>query len=181
MQPEHQSQSSCISLDEEIDVDALVADAPVEHRQPSRRTFSIEDQVSANWLVKKVVAARQYAAQVKIWAELELRRSAREEQSLMFLFGRQIEGWTRSEIKRLGGRKKSIALPGGTVAIRTVQQSLRIDDEMSVIEWAKANCPTAITVSTKLSKTTIADHFKSTGELPSGTHIEPESETFLIR
>ena len=42
----------------------------------------------------------------------------REEKTLMFLFGRQIEDWAKAEIEKLRGRRKSINLPGGTVGFR---------------------------------------------------------------
>jgi hypothetical protein len=60
------------------------------------RQFAIVDEQSANWLIRKITAARQYAVQVAEWAEQEKRRAAREEQCLMYLFGRQIELWAKA-------------------------------------------------------------------------------------
>ena len=37
--------------------------------------FRVADEDSANWLIKKIVEARQYAARVKAWADREVRRA----------------------------------------------------------------------------------------------------------
>src|SRR4051812_10376686 len=82
------------------------------------KEFRIDCEDHANWLIRKISDARQYAARVKEWAEQELRRAQREEQTLLFLFGRQIESWTECEIAKLKGRRKSLALPAGIVGFR---------------------------------------------------------------
>src|SRR4051794_28526957 len=43
------------------------------------KMFVIEDEKSASWLVRKILAARAYASRVKAWSEAEQRRAAREE------------------------------------------------------------------------------------------------------
>lgn len=158
------------------------AETDVEVLKDVPRGFAIDCEEHANWLVKKVVAARTYAARVKQWAEREQRRAAREEQTLMFLFGRQLETWTRSEISKLRGRRKSINLPAGMVGIRVVGPSLKVDDEDRVIAWAMTYCPAVVITLPKLSRIALKDHFEATGELPeAGAHIEPESERFYLR
>lgn len=148
------------------------------------RQFAIVDEQSANWLIRKIAAARQYAVQVAEWAEQEKRRAAREEQCLMYLFGRQIELWAKSEIDQKKGKRKSLALPAGVVGFRSVGPFLQIDDEKLVLEWARSSCPAAVTKVTleKLSRTVLKDHFESTGELPvDGAHLEQGSERFYIK
>lgn len=160
-------------IDAEVDVDVL---------RSVPKQFTIEDEKSANWLVKKVIAARQYAERVKVWAEQELRRAEREEQTLMFLFGRQIEGWVRSELERLNGKKKSLTLPAGAIGFRTIAQKLVVDDEPTVIEWAKVNLPTAVIVVEKLAKSVLNEHTEQSGEIPdTGVHIEPACERFYVK
>ncbi len=146
------------------------------------KEFRIDCEEHANWLIRKVLAARAYASRVKEFAEQELRRAGREEQTLMFLFGRQIEGWAQSEIAKLNGRRKSLVLPAGTVGFRKVSAKLVIDDEKVVLAWAKQNCPTAIVVVEKLAKSVIDDAMAASGIVPDdGAHVEPETEKFFVR
>jgi phage host-nuclease inhibitor protein Gam len=148
------------------------------------RQFAIVDEQSANWLIRKIAAARQYAVQVAGWAEQEKRRAAREEQCLMYLFGRQIELWAKSEIEQKKGKRKSLSLPAGVVGFRAVAPSLQVDDEKLVLEWARSSCPGAVTTVTleKLSRAVLKDHFESTGEMPSdGAHVERGGERFYIK
>lgn len=145
------------------------------------KQFAIVDEKTANWLVRKIIEARQYDAQVKTWAAKECRRAEREEMTLMFLFGRQIEAWTKDQIGRLSGRRKSICLPAGTVGFRSQNAKLVIDDEFAVLNWARQNLPSAIQSTEKLLKSILNGHFETSGELPEkGAHVEPAREKFSI-
>jgi phage host-nuclease inhibitor protein Gam len=158
--------------DAEVDMEVLKA-VP--------KAFAIEDEKSANWLIKRIVSARQYAARVKEWAEQELRRADREEKTLMHLFGRQIEGWAREEIDKLKGKRKSINLPAGAVGFRTVKPCLQVDDEAFVIRWASENLPAAVVTVQKLSRSALKDHFAETGDMPpEGVHVDPGGDRFFI-
>jgi hypothetical protein len=160
-------------IDAEVDIEVL---------RTVPKAFEIADENTANWLVKKVVAARQYGERVKEWAEQERRRAEREEATLLYLFGRQLERWVKGEIERLAGKKKSICLPGGTVGFRRVNASLQVDDEQTVLLWAKRNCPQAVVVKESLSRSELKSHFEATGVIPDeGAHVEPERESFSIR
>jgi hypothetical protein len=160
-------------LDAEVDVEVLKA-VP--------KAFAIDCEEHANWLVRRIIMARAYASRVKQYAEQELRRAEREEQTLLFLFGRQIEAWAQSEIAQFKGRRKSLALPAGTVGFRKIAAKLVIDDEKVVLVWAKENCPSAVVVIEKLSKSVIDEQMRATGVVPdAGAHVEPEAERFYIR
>ena len=144
--------------------------------------FSVADEQSANWLIRRMLESRAYAARVKAWAEQEAARAAREERTLVFLFGRQLEAWAKVEIEKLNGRRKSLALPAGTVGFRTVSPGLQVEDEQAVLEWARDNCPAAVTVVEKLSRSLVRQHFEQTGEMPAdGARIEPGGEKFFVR
>jgi hypothetical protein len=158
------------------------ADVDIEILKTVPKQFAIVDEDTANWLVRKINSARAYAASVKDFAERELRRAAREEQTLFFLFGRQIEAWARHEIEKLNGRRKSVSLPGGCIGFRKLAAKLVIDDEKVVLSWAKQNCPNAVVVTERLSKSALDDLVETTGVIPDGgAHVEPESERFYIK
>ena len=176
---EHSISGSQIGLPASHPVDA---ETDLEVMKSVPKQFEITDDKTANWLVKKVMAARAYAQSVKEWADREARRAAREETTLLFLYQRQLETWCRAEIVSRGGRTKSVSLPAGTVALRTVNESLQVDDETAVLNWAKENCPQAVTVVEKLSRAVLKQYFEATGELPdAGAHVEPARESFSIR
>jgi phage host-nuclease inhibitor protein Gam len=160
-------------VDAEVDIEILKA---------IPKQFAIVDENSANWLVRKIMAARQYIINVKAWADLEQKRAQREEMTLMFLFGRQIENWTKDQIDKLDGRRKSISLPAGTVGFRSEKRKLVIDDDDTVLGWVRKNLPAAIKTEETLMKSVLNEHFDKTGEVPDvGAHVEPASEKFSIR
>lgn len=174
------------------DGDGLAAELPLCHAEDAAtdvetlravpENFSASDERSVAWLVRRVVAARDYARHVKEYAEVELARAAREEKVLLFLFGRQAEEWVRDQISKSGGRRKSINMPGGTVGFRRTVESLVVDDEQAVMSWARTNCPEAIVKIERLSKTSLKAHLEATGEIPTtGAHVEPAVDRFFIR
>lgn len=158
------------------------ADLDLEVLKGIPKGFVIDSEEKANWLVRKVGEARKYSEHVKEWADRELRRAAREEQMLMFLFGRQIESWTRDEIDKLRGRRKSLNLPAGSVGFRSTPPRIVVDDETQVLLWAKRFLPTAVIVVEKLAKSILNDHCGTTGEIPEvGVHVESAGEKFYIK
>lgn len=158
------------------------AETDVEILRSLPKQFEVTDDKTANWLVKRIMQSRAYALRVKEWAEQEMRRAAREEQTLLFLYGRQIESWAKDEIGRFSGRRKSISLPGGTIGFRTAPTRLVVDDEAAVIAWARQNLPVAVLTVEKLSKTTLNEYAEKTGVIPdAGVHVEPQADRFFIR
>lgn len=158
------------------------AEVDLEILRAIPKQFEINDEKTANWLVRKVLSARKYASDVADWAESEKRRAEREEHCLLFLFGRQLETWAKEELQRRGGKRKSIGLPGGTLCFRTLNPSLQVDDEQMVLAWAKSSLPSAVVISEKLSRAILGDHFRSTGEVPpAGAHVDKGGERFSIR
>ncbi len=74
--------------------------------------------------------------------------------------------------------KRSLTLPYGTLRFRRVPAALAIDQEAEVLAWAGTQCPEALKVS--LLKTPLTEHWKATGEVPPGTAVVPEHDTFSI-
>jgi hypothetical protein len=170
----------CLALPQVADT--ADADVDLELLKSVPKRFCIDSENAANWLVRKVVAARNYGVAVKAYSEKELRRASREEEVLLFLFSRQAEEWARVEIERLGGRRKSIILPAGSMCLRHEKTKLIVDDEQAVIAWARSRVPQAIQTAEKLLKSVLNIYFESTGELPeAGAHLEREREKFSIR
>ncbi|MEX2673456.1 MAG: host-nuclease inhibitor Gam family protein [Phycisphaeraceae bacterium] len=144
--------------------------------------FHVHDAGSASWLVRRVVEAREYAKRVRDWAEREQRRAGQEEEFLLFRYGKQLEYWAAGEIERQRGKRRSIGLPGGTVGFRKVGALLVIEDEAAVLAWARRHLVEAVVVTEKVSKSTLNEHLKETGELPPvGIRITEPFDRFYIK
>lgn len=142
--------------------------------------FTVQDAASANWVIRKIVEARAYAARVKAWAELEQRRAQREEDGLLRQFGADLEDWARRQIAQQNDGRRSVSLPAGVVGFRTEPTRLSVVDEGKVMDWCRINLPSAIRVIESVPKTPLVDHFKRTGECPDGTAFVGGGERFNI-
>jgi hypothetical protein len=142
----------------------------VDPEVPER--FSIRDQATASWLVRKVNEARQYRDRVKIWAAAEIRRAEREEQFFISRWGAELEGWARQQIAGQH-RSKSLRLPAGTVGFRSEPPKVTLLDEPAVIAWCEKHLRVALRVQTTVLKSEILSHLKQTGEQPPGAEVDP--------
>jgi phage host-nuclease inhibitor protein Gam len=144
--------------------------------------FCVRDDESANWVVKKIIENREYAKRCAIWCNREQARAMREEEFFLFRFGQQLLDYTRQKIASAGGRRKSVSLPAGTVGFRSEPLKLVVDDEGSVIAWAKQHRPELISTIERPSKSGLNEHFEQTGEVPdAGVRIEPAREKFFVK
>ena len=158
--------------------------------------FAVRDASSANWLVRRIVEARNYSDHVRAWAALEIRRAERDEQFFLQRYGAQLEAWARQELSACGGRRRSIALPGGMIGFRRGHPHLLVLQPNELVGWCRAhlldalvveisatgavaetlwqfgqeNCTDA-KVSESFSKTILEQHVRNTGECPSGAEI----------
>ena len=169
------------TVDAADELSALLADAAGDDLVPEAEVFHICDAKTANWVVRKIVDAREYGRRVKIWAAQELHRAEREEERLLYLFGGQLDTWAKCELQKLKGRKKSVALPAATLGYRHEPDRLIVSDEQALLVWAKEHCPAAVEVVEKLLKTPINELFVATGELPPGTELQTARDKFYIR
>jgi len=149
---------------------------------PEPESFAVNDARQANWLVRRIVESRQYREHVQEWAAQELKRAEADEARLMYMFGSQLRAWASAEIEGHGGRRKSVALPAGTVGFRTAPVKLIVDDEKSVVAWAKTHHPEMVVVVEQVAKSALNDLLAQTGEIPeAGVHIEPAMEKFFVK
>jgi hypothetical protein len=161
------------------DAGAAVADDAADVPQVPAG-FEVVDAASASWACRKINEARAHARRSRAWADREIARARRDEERLMFLFGRQLQEFAEREIAKLKGRRRSVCLPGGTLAFRRTGPTLVFDDPEMVLAWAKANCADAVVVKEQVSKSMVNRHVESTGEIPDGAHIDVGRDRFLI-
>lgn len=146
--------------------------------------FSVTDQGSANWLVRKIVNARDYRKRVERWAEQEIARAEREEAFFFSRFGGQLEQWVRRHLSETGSRKRSVNLPAGRVGLRAVGPSVVVEDSDAVITWARTHCPQAIEERTtvRIIKRHLNEHVEQTGELPEqGVTVRPAGDRLVVK
>ncbi len=145
-------------------------------------TFAVNDDDSANWLVRRIIEARNYSARCAEWCEREQARAARTEQFFLWRYGPQLVRWLESRIAEDGGRRKSVNLPAGTVGFRSEPAKVVIDDEGAVVAWCKEHKPDLVQMVERLSKSGLNAYIKQTGELPEkGVRIESEREKFYVK
>lgn len=144
--------------------------------------FAVNDDSSANWVIRKILECRAYAKRCGDWYEGEQARAKNQEKFFLFRFGQQLQEYARRKIEAERTRRKSISLPAGSLGFRHEGPKLIIDDEAAVIQWAKEHMPALVTTVDRLSKSSLNDHVAQTGEVPEvGVHIEPAKEQFYIR
>lgn len=175
--------------------------------QPSvPERFTICDESTANWVVRKVSDARSYAEHVRAWADAELRRARREEQFFLTRFGSQLEAWLRHELVARGGRRRSINLPAGVLGLRSAPPCLRIIDEATLLAWCRRHLSEALHVRAETSgvealrlerlvgseapesRVTVAvnkfvlnGYFGTTGDVPEGVEVQPREDVLIVR
>ncbi|MFN3168762.1 MAG: host-nuclease inhibitor Gam family protein [Phycisphaeraceae bacterium] len=142
--------------------------------------FRVQDHQSANWVVRKVIAARQYAQRIEEWATAETQRARQEETYFMRRFEAELRAWFVGELAHQPGKAKSINLPAGRVGIRRRGPKIEVADQAVVLAWAADHCPAAIKRTESILKTPLTEHFEATGELPDGVVLHDAIDVFYI-
>ena len=177
---------------------------PPEPDVPER--FSVRDEGSANWVVRKVKEARAYVEHVEAWAAAEIRTAQRQEQFFLRRFGHQLQAWLAGQIGDCDGRRKSFQLPAGTVGLRARPPRVEVTDYEALISWCRERLPEALTVcveasgaeaeqlrrwqrstcpearlTQQVSKTCLMRHLKDTGEKPTAAGVARGPEESFIK
>lgn len=142
--------------------------------------FHVVDHSTANWVVRRIVAARAYRQKVEVWAAAEIRRAEREEQFFASRWGSELEAFARAQIAAQG-RRKSICLPAGTIGFRVAPRRLELRNEQHLLAWCRTSLPAAIRVTERVLKGVVLKHFLQTGELPAGGDIAGGAPYFFIK
>lgn len=168
--------------------------------------FSVRDEATANWLVRKIAECRAYAMRVSAWAAAETLRAEREEQFFWHHYGSQLESWATEEVRKLKRGRKSFNLPAGSVGFRSERPKLVITDEKILLDWCRRNLPEALNliveasgltaaslqewqrlncpdahISEEVTKSVVNEHAQSTGEVPDGTEWFPAGDKFYVK
>lgn len=143
--------------------------------------FHVRDEKTASWLIRKICEERTHRQRVLDWYETETRRSNQREQFLLQRFGGELSEWTRQELGRQLGRRRSIHLPAGIVGFRTEPMKIVITDETTLAEWCRQHLPGALKITESILKSEVGDHITSTGECPHGAELQGGRDKFYIK
>jgi len=89
-------------------------------------TFAVTDAASANWVIRKIVEARAYAARVRHWSALEIRRAEREEQFFIRRFGVELEVGIRVTVLPIGMFRCSMMFHSLSLTSQIVGKTLTV-------------------------------------------------------
>lgn len=140
--------------------------------------FSVHDEASAAWAADKILSARERLARVTAACAEMIAEAGREVADLEGLFLPQLEEWARQNPPRKG---KTIRLPTGALAFRTVPGGPRVADEEAALSWARQHLPAAVQVRERVIAAEIKGYVAATGELPPGVELAEERETFSVK
>lgn len=174
-----------------------------------RERFSVTDFKSASWVAQKIKACRAYVEDVKKWAKAEERKAQQAEEFYLSAYGGQLKELAQNTLA--DAKKKYLDLPGARIQLRKQPVKLVIEDEEVALSWAQDHCRDALThtalidlrnaspeqldeltallerfnmgmrVEMSLAKSELNNHFKNTGEVPSGCRVEGgEDEVYVI-
>lgn len=166
--------------------------AYVDEEEPRAQDgWHIEDVGALDWALSRVAALQREIRENEAITEAAIARlkvrtatlNARAERGVAFFSGRIQEYAELHRAELLGGgKRKSRALPHGSVAWKKRGGQPVVTDDAKLLEWSIAQPPELglCRLSWKPAWDIIKENVKKTGEIPPGVDIEPESETFKI-
>ena len=140
-----------------------------------RAPFVVDDASKAAWALDKILAARERAARVKAACAAMVAEAEREVADAEGFFLPLLEAWARANPPAKG---KTIRLPTGALAFRSVPGGPRVYDDAAALEWARANLPDAVVTREAVLRSAITDYVKATGDLPPGVDRVAARESF---
>lgn len=161
-----------------------VLNTPREQSLPlprSAEAFTVKDERTANWVIKKILEHRAYRKRVSEWAETEQARAQRTEDFLLNRFGAELREWLQQALVQRRSRQKSINLPAGRLGLRRKEQRLVVKDQKALVDWAKAHAPHLVRTLETVSKQALNEHFLESGELAPGVSLEPAGDCLYVR
>ncbi|RYZ64929.1 MAG: hypothetical protein EOP09_15130 [Proteobacteria bacterium] len=148
--------------------------------------FSVRDENSANWVVRKIAQARARVDRMKGLkrsAGVEIKQADAEVKFFKERFGPELEAFAREML--FGSKKKSFKLLEGTLVFRTRPEKFSVTDHEAAVAWAKEFCPEAVqkvpTVTEVLDEALLESYFRNTGDVPFGCLYEVAKEVFDVK
>ncbi len=157
-----------------------------------REGWHIESLDTADWALRRIAELQVEVEEndsvlaatiAKLQARTE-KLNASANRGLEFFSGRLREYAELNQAMLLkGGKKKSRALPSGSIGWKTVPAKLTVTDDAKALAWAEKQPVESelLRIRTEVSKSALAAHFKGSGEVPPGCDVAPEREEFVLK
>lgn len=171
------------------DPDVLYEDAEDPAVGP---TWEVKTLDHADWALSRLGALErerreneEVAALAKARIDVKLEAlNARIERGIRF-FASRLEAYATFAKADLlgGGKKKSRALLHGSLGWRKVPEKLAVKDREALLNWARSQPVESglLRIKEEPALDELKKHFKTTGEVPPGTEVEPEKEEFIAK
>jgi len=162
----------------------ILESLPTRHAGDARpapaEPFTIHDEKSANWLLRKLATIESEKQRVQTNAATILAQLNSDADGLKYLYGAQIEAYCRSRLQETGDRRKSIQFLQGKCSFRTIPGALRITDSAAALAYAQECLPAAMTTVPTLDTAAYQQRAERTGELLPGLEFTPEHTSFAL-
>lgn len=187
-----------MSFPEFTEIARLAAEPGPEERyidsedETVRDGWRIESVSSLDWALSRIADLEREQAENTAIVEEHIARlrlrleklNAKAERGLKF-FRSQVQAFADAHRAELlgGGKKKSRALPHGTVGWKKVPAKAVVTDEAALLEWARKQPVEreVLRVKEEPAWSAIKALIEEGVELPPGTELTPEGETLTIK
>lgn len=145
--------------------------------------FTINSEARANWYLRLIGNIEAEQTRVKAQAEKRIQELDSDRKRLEYLYASRLEAWSRAELTKLGGKRKTLTLLQGSIAFRTVPTTLRVTDRAAAQQWIQTNQPELMTTTTTTSYDLkkYLDLAKKTGEALPGIEATEPHESVTIK
>ncbi|WP_309720304.1 hypothetical protein [Armatimonas sp.] len=149
--------------------------------------FTIQTREHAEWYLRKLANLDREEASIRAQAEAMLIRVRSDREKHTGRYGSQFESFTRGELEKQKGSRRSVLYFNGTAQFTSVAPRLIVESDLDAITTARAVKPETVTEETitKLDKKAFlayaVTHFEATGEILPGLTRTQEAESFSIR
>ncbi len=144
-------------------------------------SFSITDEKSATWLLRKLRILSEERDAIKAATGQRLAELEADEARLTHLYGEQLKTWAQSE--SAARRRQTITLPlaGMSVGFRKTPAGIAITDQSAAIAEATARGFVKTSPDMSAYREAAQAELESTGELLPGIEVKPEGTSFAWR
>lgn len=149
-------------------------------------SFAVKDIASADWTLRKILAAQHRMEEREITAEAVrakldkwLAEANKPDLATIEFMQGKLEPYVADSLR--GEKRRSVRLPSGTVGFRSSPEHVEVLEEEKALAWCKANLPAAVKVRESLLLTPIKDSVKAGGALPDGVKLAGGETRFYVK
>lgn len=157
----------------------------VDDRSPSTE-FAVRDLASADWTVRKIVAAERriidrqvLVAATKDKLDRWLADASKEDEASIAFLQETLASWVKE--MTADQKRRSVKLPSGTAGFRKTTETLVITDEAAALDWCKGRLPDAVKTTERVLSSVVFEHVKRGMELPDWAELRAGRDTFTVK